>query len=510
MSDRDEAMNDRYEAISERYKVPLIIRGEVVEDYELAFGGRHGDTGFRTPDVAKYADRLTLANTSQMSDLYELSFSDIADYLVELGECLDFSRNTYMQEAFEISRETSGLSESILRDRYATVPLMFNRQEIYDSAELSCGIDFLEGWVEQTASNRPGIKAWVRAFGARTVHVVAGNLPDVSALTLLRNAFTRSDCIIKTPSNDPLTAAAMARTMIDMAPDHPLTRHVSVAYWKGGDENVEQDIYDPRKIEKIVAWGGFNSIKHITRYLQPGIDLITLDPKLSSTIIGREAFADEATLQSVARRLALDIGTWNQEGCVNARVIYVQSGTDDEGLARCERLGLLTFDAIQNLPSHLSTPHKDFDRDLKDEIDSLRMIDEGYSIYGGLEEEGAVIVSHDGLPVDFSRSLACRVGNLVPIDDVETAVRSVNAYTQTIGIYPDTLKESLRDRLAFQGAQRLVSLGGATTIHGGHQRQDGIEPVRRMCKWITDETGDGEQIERIAIGETKQPVTGEG
>jgi len=26
--------------------------------------------------------------------------------------------------------------------------------------------------------------------------------------------------------------------MIDMAPDHPLTRHVSVAYWKGGDAQV--------------------------------------------------------------------------------------------------------------------------------------------------------------------------------------------------------------------------------------------------------------------------------
>jgi hypothetical protein len=258
-------------------------------------------------------------------------------------------------------------------------------------------------------------------------------------------------------------------------------------------------VYDPRRIEKIIAWGGFNSIKHITQYMQPGIDLITLDPKLSSTIIGKEAFEDEATLASVARRLSLDIGTFNQEACTNARVIYVESGTDDEGLARCARLGELTFAALQNLPEKVSSPHKDFDRGLKEEIDAVRMLDDDYTVIGGRGSEGAMIVSHDGEPVDFARSLACRVGNLVPIDSLDTAILSVTNYTQTIGIYPESLKEALRDRLAFQGAQRLVSLGGASLVNGGTQRQDGIETIRRMCKWIVDETADATHLESYAI-----------
>ncbi|MDY0070822.1 MAG: acyl-CoA reductase [Porticoccaceae bacterium] len=487
--------------MTELLQVPLILRGQVIEDYALEFGGRHGGVRFRTADVSAYTGQLTLDAPSQLADLYALSFADIVDYLESLGKRLVLDDNPHLQAAFTLACATSGLSESILRDRYQLLPNMFARQEIIDSAQIGCGIDFLEGWVEQTAHNRPGLVARVRAFGARAVHVVAGNLPDVSALTVLRNAITRSDCLIKTPSNDPLTAVALARTMIDMAPDHPLTRHVSVAYWKGGDAQVEDAIYDPRGVEKIVAWGGFNSIRHITKYLQPGIDLITLDPKLSGTIIGREAFDSDETLRHVARRLALDIGGWNQEGCVNARVIHVQSGTDAEGIACCERLARLTFEAMQQLPEHLSTPHKDFDPALRDELDTLRMIDEGYTLVGGEADEGAMIVSHDGLPVDFSRILACRVGNLVPIDDIDTAVMSVNAYTQTIGIYPDSLKEAIRDRLAFQGAQRLVSLGGAITLNGGTQRQDGIEPLRRMCKWITDESGDGHQIEQLALRE---------
>src|ERR1700739_3120704 len=60
----------------------------------------------------------------------------------------------------------------------------------------------------------------------------------VSDITVLRSALTRSDVIIKAPSNDPLTAMAIARTLRDIAPDHPITKHLAVGYWKGGDEQV--------------------------------------------------------------------------------------------------------------------------------------------------------------------------------------------------------------------------------------------------------------------------------
>jgi len=90
------------------------------------------------------------------------------------------------------------------------------------------------------------------------------------------------------------------------------------------------------------------------------------------------------------------------------------------------------------------------------------------------------------------------VGNLVPIDDIETAVKSVNAYTQTIGVYPEALKLELRDRLAYQGGQRLVSLGGAATGQHSFERQDAIESVRRMVKWVVEESADGARLEAIA------------
>jgi hypothetical protein len=480
------------------FSVPLLLRGRIIDEAVVEFGGRRGGVSFRAPDLSKYLTELTLSAPSKMGDLYTISLEEIFDFLARLGERLHPSDNAYLQESFELSRATSGLSDSILRYHYEGIPNYFRKEVTRDLAERLIGIDYLEGWVEQPQTIQQNTRLSIRAMGARAVHIIAGNVPVVGVTTVIRNAITRSDAIIKTPSNDPLTTAAVVRTMIDMDPDHPITRHVSVAYWKGGDAAIEEYLYDPRRIEKIIAWGGFAGIKHLTQYLQPGLDLITLDPKHSSTIIGPEAFADEASIDAIAKRLALDVGVLNQEGCVNARVVYVQSGTDAAGLEKANMLGQRMFAALQGLPDHLSTPHKAFDPELKAELDALSFVEDEFKLYGGRRNEGAVIVSQSDVAVDFARMLACRVANIVPVDDVETAVRSVNSYTQTIGIYPESLKIRLRDRLAFQGAQRLVSLGGAATLMQTPQPQDGIEPLRRSVKWITDESADGAYLEEMA------------
>jgi len=239
--------------MSGEFRVPLIIRGQIIDDGAIAYGGRRGAVSFRAPDLTAHIDKLTLRTPSKMADLYAISFEDILDYLVALGKRLDVATNPHVREAFRLSCLTSGLSESILRFHYAHLGAMFDRDEMRAMVERSCGLAYLEGWVDQGPSRFPGLTARTRAFGARAIHVIAGNAPIVSILTVIRNALTRSDAVIKLPSNDPLTAVALARTMVEMAPDHPITRHISVAYWKGGDAAVEAAIYDPRGIEKIVA-----------------------------------------------------------------------------------------------------------------------------------------------------------------------------------------------------------------------------------------------------------------
>jgi len=471
----------------QQFKAGIVIRGQWIDDHPIEFGGRGVGITFLSPDPKRYLSRLPLESPKGLTDLYDLRFADVLDYIERLGSRLRLADNTYLQEALQASCLTSSLTPPLLRKSYESLPNLFNRQAAHEIADHTVGIDHLEGWVQKTLND--GRKVSIRAFGSRALHIIAGNSPIIAALSILRNLITRGDAIIKSPSNDPFTAVAIARTMIDMDAAHPLTRHLSVAYWKGGDEAVEQKLYQPRNIEKIVAWGGFASVKHVTKYIQPGLELISLDPKRSVSIIGPEALADESVMREVARRLATDIGAMNQEGCVNARVIYVLSGSDEAGLAKLDRLGELTYAAIMALPAGVSTQPKEMNADLRALLGAARLNDEYYHVIGGMRDEGAIIVSHVTEPVDFSASLSKRIANLVPVDAIEEVFAVVDAYTQTVGIYPESLKTALRDRLALYGAQRFTSLGyaAAATVAAP---QDAIESTRELCKWIVCEDCD--------------------
>ena len=469
--------------------VPMILRGEIIEDHLIEIPGRGGNITFLTPDAHQYIDRIPMGHPRKMADMYTLAFEEIVDFLVELGEKLDINTNPYMQEAKELTYAASPLTPVIVDRFYEHAGALFDRQFLYDMAENDIGIAKLEGWVEEQVSNGP--KTRVRCFGSRALHIAAGNGPGGTSIALVRNALTRSDGIVKSPSNDPFTGPAVLRTMCDIDPNHPVTKHMSIAYWRGGDEDLERQIYQPHNIEKIVAWGGYASVKHVTQYIQPGLELISLDPKRSASIIGEEAFVDDATARETALRLASDFGGNNQVGCTNSRVAYVLTGTDDDGLAKANAFGQAAYDALATLPEQYSTKPKDYPAELRMKIEALRLEDDFYNVIGGKDNEGAVIVSQFSDAVDFMAELEGRTINIVPIDTLEEALEACDAYTQTVGIYPESLKDELLDQLPLFGAQRLVSLGYASdvTVAGP---QDAIEPMARMVKWVVNERNNPE------------------
>ena len=174
-------------------------------------------------------------------------------------------------------------------------------------------------------------------------------------------------------------------------------------------------------------------------------------------------------------------------------MIYVLCGTDPAGVERANRLGEAIYEALVRLPDHISTVPKTFDRELRDHLNASRMAEDWFRVIGGERDEGAIIVSQIDEPVDYSPMLSGRVANVVPVDDIRKVTDAVTAYTQTVGIYPEKLKTELRDLLPLFGAQRLTSLGYACHVAIA-MPQDAIEPLRRMAKWIVEETCEPEKV----------------
>ena len=76
------------------FDVPLFIRGELIEDDWVEFGGRQSGSDFRAPDVHRYVDQLPLSNPAALQDMQEVSFDEILDVLEELGRNLDFDKKS--------------------------------------------------------------------------------------------------------------------------------------------------------------------------------------------------------------------------------------------------------------------------------------------------------------------------------------------------------------------------------------------------------------------------------
>jgi hypothetical protein len=482
--------------------VPMVIRGRVIEDDLVLFQGRGDTLTFRGPDPRKYAGELALAGPARIADLYELSFDDILDYLHRLGESLSVDTNPHLQSARELTYLTSHATEPLLDNTFRRIGSMFDRRVVREMADKTVGLDYLNGWVQTRLQD--GTAVDVRAFGARGLHIIPGNGVTSAAQAIIRSAFTRGDCLIKSPSNNPFTGVAIARTMCEIAPDHPITRHVAVAYWRGGDEDLERRLYQPHNFDKVIAWGGFASVRHVTRYIQPGLELIALDPKFSSSVIEGRALLEPGGLREAALRLAVDVGAGNQEPCSSSRVAYLLTRGCPDGAELARRFGRCVYEELMGLPAQLSTAPKSYDAELRSNVDSLRLSDDFYTVIGGEADEGCVIVSELGEPVDFATLLADRTVNIVPVETVGDVIANFDSYTQTVGVFPEDLKRELLDVAPFYGVQRFVSLG-YSAHHTGCAPHDAIELERRMCKWVINQKADPIPLSYAGSGRDPDP-----
>ena len=105
------------------FKVPMIIRGEVIEDDWIEFGGRHEGGGFSAPDPHKYVDQLPLGSPMALQDMHDVSFEEILDVLEELGkkqqnsersleQLLELTKRYYVTEkAVQLAKDLEKLAE---------------------------------------------------------------------------------------------------------------------------------------------------------------------------------------------------------------------------------------------------------------------------------------------------------------------------------------------------------------------------------------------------------------
>jgi hypothetical protein len=448
-----------------------VVQGTVVGGSAVVHG-RPGEE-FTTP--ALDLNRLVWPR-SEPGPAFEVPTSEIVDLLVETGRHLKDDTHGLLAEALEHMTAVSPLPEEVLERAYARLWRTFDGANIHAQIDNELGgADVLDGWREVVLPG--GRVAGIRAFPPRLVHILAGNAPGVAAQSIVRGAITKGVNLLKLPSNDPFTATAVLRTMAAFAPEHPVVRSFSAAYWRGGDTSVESVLFRAQFFDKLVAWGGESTIRGALKYIGPGFELVSFDPKSSISVIGEQALSSDEALAEAAEAAATDATFFNQAACVASRFQFVEGpveNADRFAEALCERMGVAREFSSAGGPK--------VDAELREEIEVLRGLDDDYRVWGGYDGHGLVIRSPE--PVEFHPD--GKVVNVVPVPSLADAVRYAGVATQTVGVYPAARKAELRDALASAGVQRVVSLGMAGGMPPGLSH-DGFYPLQRLMRWVNDE-----------------------
>jgi hypothetical protein len=453
---------------------PFFVRGKLVAATETRHRSRDLGVDFVTPQLD--LDALITLRT-EPGPLFDVKLNEILDFLAETGERMRLDRGGYLREAVDRIAATNVLPRSVIEHNVRMAADYLNKAKLLEYAEQNLGnARVLDEWLPRVDST--GRRSFTRAFPPRLIHVLPGNSPLVSAQSIALGAMVKAVNLFKMGSSDPFMAVAILRTMLDVDPDHPVPRSMSAVYWRGGDEQVERAIFQPQYFDKIVAWGGGDAINNVIKYLMPGLQLVSFDPKTSISMIGIEAFDSEEVLEDVATRAANDVGLLNQEACVCSRVLFVE-GERHQVDRFCERLQRKLVD--RNALSGKAPP---LPRDLAEEVDSMRLMDDEFGVWGIGDGSGLVVRSDE--PVDFHP--INKTANVVPVKSLREALKYVNVATQTVGVYPPARQAELRDGLASGGAQRIVRLGdaGGQSIGAPH---DAMYVMHRFVHWIVHEDG---------------------
>jgi hypothetical protein len=323
-------------------------------------------------------------------------------------------------------------------------------------------------------SELPCDKVLVRAMPTRQLHITAGNSPLVPLLSLLRAVWTKSPCVLKLPSGAVLPGGLIALLAATAAPRHPITQHLSMVYWQGGDENVERILFFPGAFDRIVVWGAPDSIASV-RARAGFTKIICFNPRYSVSFIGRDALRDN-DLDEVAARAVCDSMVENQKACIASLVHYIEGSLED-----AERYAAAVERALDRWDAQMPHPLLNRHRGLLKRIERGVLLDARVRFHqvDGAFRSGVVIAPHDFAIKDHPM---CRLIVVRPVSDLDECLRYLHPGVATVGIFPDSCRLALRDRVAARGVSNVVPLGHAGAAAAGSSH-DGMLVLSELVDW---------------------------
>ena len=446
--------------------IPAVIAGREVfgKDNINKHEGIDGSVTIRTPEITK----------ESLNDIFEalkeintLPIDEIISFIVEVGKLWADPEYHLKKEALEIMLHVTQFSEKELLEDFGNIPLVMSHETFIDkvmAAEFG-GSAMLDDWIVKGGCE---VKAIPRGS---FLHILAGNVPGVEMVSLIRGLLTKNLNILKTAGANPVTPYYLLKSFMEVDPNHPVTRSTSVLHWKRGSE-LEKLIY--KKVNSACVWGGSDAVHAAWQHARPGLEILDYGPKRSMVFIGSATLQDKEKMQKAAAALSGDTTIHDQQACHSPQVVFVEGETD----MFCESLA----EELTNFAKLYPRGGESLDR--QSERSHLRMMHElsGNKVYHPGNHDWTLIVTND-----FTATAQSPLGRtlfVIPVKSLGDAVKYADPYTMVAAFSDRNDLNKYRDELAMQGVDRLTEVGRmgllpADTPHEG--RYD----LSRLVKFVS-------------------------
>lgn len=446
--------------------LPLILAGRVVPraSTEVVVETPIGRILVARPD-AEDVGSIDGGGAAIARELAEADLRDVSTYLQRLGVAWLDRLDDLGRRWAPLLESTTGLRWRIIRADYESVgSWLLHRENHYDILRSELGTDHAFDEWQRVASVRQ------RAVGRGLVfHGLVGNIPMAGLFSVVRGLITRNRNLVKLPARDPLSVHLFARCAIDVAPDHPLTRGLSVLYWPRGDA-IGRDLV--RLADAACLWGSAAGIEQLRAWLRPTVPCVALGPRRSGAVI--DLTHPQADVDDAAVRLAADVCFYDQEACLSPQRAHVLGDVDQlRG-----PLGAALERISRSLPR--------LARSLDDEA-HIRLVHEEARVRGWSIDHGEdwLVVAGDDRQFDLAHPLR-RTIFLHRCADLAAATSWFDDDTQTIAVHPYALVEEVGRRACTAGGSRIVELGLTRHPRRGFVH-DGQRVLPQLVRWVAIE-----------------------
>lgn len=453
----------------------VLTFGEGPEPVTLAF------PRLTPADLTALGQRLRRAQATYLATRPIADIVDVLDRVVQ--HWLDPSY-PYRQQAEALLPTITHYSAPMLRHGLDTLLHALRKDALWRLLREELG----DPRVLDTFRPRQQAGGLTRAYGPQLVtHIFAGNVPALSAWSLVCALLTKSACLGKSASEEPLFAALFARSLGDVSPE--LGACVAVSWWKGGDTALEAAAF--AQAGAVIAYGSEATIRALRHRVPPDTRFVAYGHKLSFGVVGREALSLEQAA-ATARQAAYGVSIFDQQGCVSPHLLYVERG----GAVTPRAFATLVAEGMAAMHAELPRgplPLADSAaiRQLRGTYECRQLTDERILMLASEPGTAWTVVYEEDAP--FTASCLNRTVRIHPVDDlhdIPARLLPVQAYVQTAGVaVPASRLLPLAEALGHLGVTRLCALDRmpwpAVTWH-----HDGRGNLLDLVRWTDIEVGD--------------------